>query len=87
MTERLKIKTFVGTSENAGQLQLWIALLAMLLLKYLQRKSTWPWSLSTLAALLRFTLLAYRYLWAWLNAPVGRPGSTPAPMQATLFAT
>ena len=87
LKQRLKIKTFVGTSENAVQIQIWIALLAMLLLKFLQQKSTWPWSLSNLAALFRFNLLTYRDLWAWLNAPFGRPGITPAPMQATLFAT
>ena len=87
LKQRLNIKTFVGTSENAVQIQIWIALLAMLLLKCLQLKSPWPWSLSNLAALLRFNLLTYRDLGAWLNAPFRRPGITPAPMQATLFAT
>jgi IS4 transposase len=83
----LRIKTFVGTSANAVQIQLWIALLAMLLLKFLQLKSTWPWSLSNLAALLRFNLLTSRDLWVWLNAPFGWPAITPMPMPATLFAT
>ena len=69
------------------QIQIWIALLAMLLLKFLQLESTWPWSLSNLAALLRFNLLTYRDLWTWLNAPFGHPAITPIPMQATLFAT
>jgi hypothetical protein len=87
LKQHRKIKTFVGTSENAVQVQIWLALLAMLLLKFLQLKSTWPWSLSNLAALLRFNLLTYRDLWAWLNAPFERPAITPAPMQATLFAT
>jgi hypothetical protein len=87
LKQHLKIKTFVGTSENAVQVQIWIALLAMLLLKFLQLKSTWPWSLSTLAALLRFNLLTYRDLWAWLNAPFEPPALTPAPRQETLFAT
>lgn len=64
LKQHLKIKTFVGTSENAVQVQIWIALIAMLLLKWLQLKSTWPWSLSNLAALLRFNLLTYRDLWA-----------------------
>jgi len=27
------------------------------------------WSLSNLAAMLRFNLLTYRDLWAWLDAP------------------
>lgn len=87
LKQHLKIKTFVGTSENAVQVQIWIALLAMLLLKFLQLKSTWPWSLSTLAALLRFNLLTYRNLWAWLDAPFERPRFASAPTQGTLFAT
>ena len=48
-----KIKTFVGTSANAVKTQVWTALIAMLVLKYLQLKSSFSWSLSTLAALLR----------------------------------
>lgn len=87
LKQHLKIKTFVGTSENAVQVQIWIALLAMLLLKFLQLKSTWPWSLSNLAALLRFNLLTYRDLWAWLNAPFERRLLAPRPTQAALFAT
>jgi IS4 transposase len=87
LKQHLKIKTFVGTSENAVQVQIWIALIAMLLLKFLQLKSTWPWSLSNLAALLRFNLLTYRNLWAWLDAPFDHPLVTPAPAQGALFAT
>ena len=87
LKQHLKIKTFVGTSENAVQVQIWIALIAMLLLKFLQLKSAWPWSLSNLAALLRFNLLTYRNLWAWLDAPFERPLFTSAPTQGTLFAT
>jgi len=86
LKQHLKIKTFVGTSENAVQVQIWIALIAMVLLKFLQLKSTWPWSLSNLAALLRFNLLTYRDLWTWLNAPFERPVITSASAQATLFA-
>ena len=85
MKQHLKIKTFVGTSENAVQVQIWIALIAMLLLKFLQLKSTWPWSLSNLAALLRFNLLTYRNLWGWLDAPFERPVLLQAPIQCTLF--
>lgn len=79
LKQHLKIKTFVGTSENAVQVQIWIALIAMVLLKYLRLKSTWPWSLSNLAALLRFNLLTYRDLWTWLNAPFKHPRSLRCP--------
>ena len=77
LKQNLKIKTFVGTSENAVQIQIWTALITMLLLKYLLLKSTWAWSLSNLAAMLRFNLLSYRDLWAWLNAPFKIPISLP----------
>lgn len=53
LKQTLKIKTFVGTSANAVRTQVWTALIAMLVLKYLQLKSTFSWSLSNLAALLR----------------------------------
>src|SRR6202046_1713634 len=68
-----KIKTFVGTSANAVRTQVWTALIAMLVLKYLQLKSQFPWSLSTLAALLRQQLFFYRDLWAWLADPFQAP--------------
>jgi hypothetical protein len=45
----------------------------MLLLKYLQLKSKFSWSLSTLAALLRQQLFFYRDLWVWLDEPFPSP--------------
>ena len=68
-----KIKTFVGTSANAVRTQVWTALIAMLVLKYLQLKSKFSWSLSTLAALLRQQLFFYRDLWVWLDDPFQAP--------------
>ena len=73
LKQSLKIKTFVGTSENAVQTQIWTALIAMLLIKHLQMKSTYPWSLSNLVALLRQQLFVYRDLTTWLNNPFEPP--------------
>jgi hypothetical protein len=86
LKQYLKVKTFVGTSENAVKTQVWTALIAMLLLKFLQLKSTWGWSLSNLAAMLRFNLLTYRDLWAWLNDPYNIPAAEPSGQQLTLWA-
>lgn len=83
--QNLKIKTFVGTSENAVKTQIWTALLAMLMIKFLQLKSSWKWSLSNLAAMLRFNLLSYRDLWAWLNDPFGVPIREPGEEQRSLM--
>ena len=73
LRQTAKIKTFVGTSANAVRTQVWTALIAMLVLKYLQLKSQFCWSLSTLAALLRQQLFFYRDLWAWLDDPFQAP--------------
>jgi IS4 transposase len=67
--QNLKIKTFVGTSENALYIQIWTALIAMLLIKYLKFKAKFDWSLSNLVALLRWNLFTYRDLWKWLDKP------------------
>lgn len=67
--QNLRIKTFVGTNENALHIQIWTALIAMLLIKFLQLKSTFQWSLSNLVAFLRWNLFIYKDLWEWINKP------------------
>ncbi|MCW5980646.1 MAG: IS4 family transposase [Bryobacteraceae bacterium] len=80
LKQSLKVKTFVGTSENAVRTQIWTALIAMLLVKYLQLKSTFDWSLSNLVALLRQQLFVRRELMSWLNDPFqGPPGLAQGP--------
>jgi hypothetical protein len=71
--QNLKIKTFLGTSANAVKTQIWTALIAMLILRYLQLRSTFAWSLSNLIALLRHQLFVYRDLFTWLDAPFEGP--------------
>ncbi len=73
LKQYLKIKTFVGTSANAVKTQIWTALIAMLILKYLKLKSTFKWSLSNLSALLRMNLFTHRDLWKWINEPYETP--------------
>jgi len=73
LKQNLRIKTFVGTSPNALQIQIWTALIALLLLKYLQLRARFGWSLSNLAALLRQQLFVYRDLFAWLDQPFQPP--------------
>jgi len=84
LKQGLKIKTFVGTTENAVQIQIWTALIAMLILKYLQLKSTFGWSLSNLIALLRQQLFVHRDLWNWLNDPFQAPPEVETDLQMAL---
>jgi hypothetical protein len=69
----LPVQTFLGTSENAVQTQIWIALIAILLLKFLQMKSQFQWSLSNLLVMIRINLTQYLNLWLWLSNPFGEP--------------
>ncbi len=82
--QNLRIKTFVGTTENALNIQIWTALIAMLLIKFLQLKSKFGWSLSNLVAFLRWNLFTYKDLWEWINKPFETIGSSPQPMQMQL---
>ena len=84
LKQNLRIKTFVGTSANAVHIQIWTALIAILLLKYLQFKSRCAWALSHLVALLRWNLFSYRDLWAWLEHPLDTPPQLPPDPQLSL---
>ncbi|HEV2437653.1 MAG TPA: IS4 family transposase, partial [Verrucomicrobiae bacterium] len=84
LKQQLKIKTFVGTSANAVRIQIWTALIAVLVVRYLQFRSNFRWALSNLVALLRWNLFSYRNLWHWLNRPFDTPPEPSGQQQLTL---
>ena len=84
LKQNLKVKTFVGTSRNALLIQIWTALIAILLLKWLHPLSKAQWSFSNLASLLRMNLFTYRNLSRWLENPFGTPPLVPQAEQLTL---
>ncbi|MBV9267128.1 MAG: IS4 family transposase, partial [Acidobacteriaceae bacterium] len=69
----LRVKTFVGTSANALKIQMWTALISMLILKFLQWRAKFGWSLSNLVDS-RFIQIKNR-----LPILVANPGSQTAP--------
>ncbi len=52
----------------------------------MQLRSSFGWSLSNLAAMLRMNLLTYRELWKWLDEPYTYPASEPPEYALPLFA-
>ena len=78
------MKSFVGTSRNALMIQMWTALIAILLLKWLHHLSKAKWSLSNLASMLRLNLFTYRNLRKWLENPFGTPPIVPLTDQMEL---
>ena len=87
LKQHLKIKTFVGTTPNTLKTQIWTALIAILLIKYLQFRSRCNLPLCRLVALLRLNLFSYRNLWDWLNNPFETPPVIPSPQLEFAFET
>lgn len=77
--QNLRIKSFIGSSANAVWTQIWAAMIAMLMIKFLQLKSKAAWSFSNLTYFLRMNLLVYRDLWEWLDDPFTSPPPSPSP--------
>ena len=80
LKQNLKIKSFIGGSPNAVWTQIWTAMIAMLLIRFLQMKSKAKWSFSNLAYFLQINLLVYRDLWDWLDDPFKAPPPPPDPI-------
>jgi hypothetical protein len=73
LKSHLKIKSFIGTNENAMFIQIWTALISLLLLKHLKEIAEYPWALSNLIAFLRMNLFVKISLVQWLNEPFHPP--------------
>lgn len=69
--QHLKIKTFLGTSENAVLTQIWIAMITYLLLAYLKYQTRCHYSLLHMQRLLRENIFIRTSLNALLNAACG----------------
>lgn len=77
LKQQLKVKSFVGTSRNALLSQLWVALIAYLLLSYFKFKSSFGWSLYILSTILPTNLFSRRDIWDWLNEPFHASSNSP----------
>ncbi|MEQ9439932.1 MAG: IS4 family transposase [Cyclobacteriaceae bacterium] len=69
----LHIKSFIGTSENAVMIQIWTALITIMLLKFLKNLAKYGWQLSNLVAFIRLNLFVKIDLHQWLNKPFDDP--------------
>jgi len=82
----LHIKSFIGTSENAVMIQIWTALITILILKALKAQSKYGWYLSNLVAFIRLNLFTKIDLQIWLDKPFEEHiEPPPISMQGVLF--
>lgn len=82
----LHIKSFIGTSENAVMIQIWTAMITILLLKALRASAGYDWHLSNLVAFIRINLFVKINLKQWLDEPFITPRKPPdTSIQGVLF--
>ena len=77
LKQLLHIKSFVGTSENAVMIQIWTALITILILKALRAQSKFNWHLSNLVAFIRLNLFVKIELQKWLDNPLNEVEKPP----------
>lgn len=82
--QNLKIKSFLGRSENAVFTQIWTALITFLLLTILKERSKYKWHLSNLIHFIRLNLFNKFDLYEWLDNPI-RKFSKKVVSDLTLF--
>lgn len=67
--QNFPLRYFYGESANAIKIQIWVTLIANLLLMVLQRRLTRSWSFSGLATLIRIVLMYYVDFYSLFNNP------------------
>ena len=76
LKQNFHIKSFVGTSSNAEEIQIWTALITILLFAVLKRQATYKWHFSNLVASLRLNTFMKMNLYVWINEPFTPPPET-----------
>ena len=75
LKQLLRIKSFIGTSRNAVETQIWTAMITMLIFTWLKHIAHYKWALANLVVSLRLNTFTKIDLSKWLNEPF-----TPPPM-------
>ncbi len=67
--QNFPLKYFYGESSNAIKIQIWVTLIANLLLMIMQKRLERPWSFSGLATMMRIALMYYVDFYSLFNNP------------------
>lgn len=73
----LYIKSFIGTSQNAVMIQIWTAMITILILKILKVLAKYQWYLSNLVSFIRLNIFVKIDLQFWLDNPFNAPDQPP----------
>ena len=77
LKQLLRIKSFIGTTRNAVEIQIWTALITMLILTWLKRIAKYKWAMANLVVSLRLNTFTKIDLSKWLDEPFTPPPEGP----------
>lgn len=69
LKQNFPLKYFYGESANSIKIQIWVTLIANLLLMIIQKRIKRPWSFSGLATIVRIMLMYYVNCYTFLEEP------------------
>jgi len=69
LKQNFPLKYFLGDNQNAIEIQIWCALICLLLMEVVRKQLKRRWAFSNMVSLVRFHLMAYVHLIHFLNNP------------------
>lgn len=69
LKQNFPLKYFLGDNQNAIEIQIWCALICLLLMEVVRKQLKKQWAFSNMVSLVRFHLMAYVHLTNFLNNP------------------
>jgi len=69
LKQNFPLKYFLGDNQNAIEIQIWISYISMLLMEVIRKRVKRKWAFSNMVSMVRFHLMNYIKLIAFLNEP------------------
>lgn len=69
LKQNFPLKYFLGDTQNAIEIQIWVSLIVQLLMLVIQRTAKRKWAFSNLISVVRFHLMTYIDLYKFLKSP------------------
>ena len=69
LKQNFQLKYFLGDTQNAIEIQIWVSLIVQLLILVIQKQTERKWAYSNLVSVIRFHLMTYIDLLKFLESP------------------
>jgi IS4 transposase len=71
LKQNFPLKYFLGDNQNAIEIQIWVAMLANLLITLIKSRVKRPWAFSNMVSVIRQHLMSYINIYKFLEDPEG----------------